>query len=304
MPLYRKMKSPLGYQNLTNSSFDSYGVDHSGFTTRDELEYQFARQEREHLLMDQEKQNGVTDNFTQYGHNFWGTPQENNYGFGSSNISENIERLSKQFMTPNSSLSENNLLNNPSGYQSLLPENEGYLSETTNSLGGSMSSTRGLADDSSNEISQESLNSMSDIESSYPKYWNTEKEGKDVYDYVINQIGGEHYPNVQTSLRYFLSLMGASGKMYFDKNKLENQKITDKFKHALINCEATKFGRGGYDAAKFLSALKEKQDVKSKRNTLDESRADDYANKIGRQIGLKYPYGSCVDNLKKIIRYK
>ena len=32
--------------------------------------------------------------------------------------------------------------------------------------------------------------------------------------------------------------------MYFDKNKLENQKITDKFKHALIHCEATKFGRG------------------------------------------------------------
>ncbi|MBQ3034427.1 MAG: hypothetical protein IJD25_00070 [Alphaproteobacteria bacterium] len=92
--------------------------------------------------------------------------------------------------------------------------------------------------------------------------------------------------------------------MYFDKNKLENQKITDKFKHALIHCEATKFGRGGYDAAKFLSALKEKQDVKSKRNTLDESRADDYANKIGRQIGLKYSYGSCVDNLKKIIHYK
>ena len=47
MPLYRKMKSPLGYQNLTNSSLDSYGVDHSGFTTRDELEYQFARQERD-----------------------------------------------------------------------------------------------------------------------------------------------------------------------------------------------------------------------------------------------------------------
>ncbi|MBQ3035069.1 MAG: DUF2778 domain-containing protein, partial [Alphaproteobacteria bacterium] len=94
------------------------------FTTRDELEYQFARQDREDLLMNQEKQNGVTDNFTQYGHNFWGTPSENNYGFGSSNISENIERLKKQFMTPNSPLSENNLLNNPSGYQSLLPENE------------------------------------------------------------------------------------------------------------------------------------------------------------------------------------
>ena len=156
MPLYRKMKSPLGYQNLTNSSFDSYGVDHSGFTTRDELEYQFARQERENLLMDQEQQNGVTDHFTQYGTNFWGTPQENNYGFGSSNISENIERLSKQFMTPPSSsasfldqsLAEEpqqtgSLFDTPVGYQSLLSddssnnfleESSGYPSSSYNSM--------------------------------------------------------------------------------------------------------------------------------------------------------------------------
>ena len=155
MPLYGKMKSPLGYQNLTNSFLDSYGVDHSGFTTRDELEYQFARQERENLLMDQEKQNGVTDHFTQYGHNFWGTPSENNYGFGSSNISENIERLSKQFMTPPSSSTSfldqslieepqltGSLLDTPVGYQSLLDdssnnfleESSGYPSSSYNSM--------------------------------------------------------------------------------------------------------------------------------------------------------------------------
>ena len=145
MPLYRKMKSPLGYQNLTNSSFDSYGVDHSGFTTRDELEYQFARQERENLLMDQEQQNKVTDHFTQYGHNFWGTPSENNFGFGSSNISENIERLSKQFMTPPSSSTSfldqslieepqatASLLDTPVGYQSLLDDSSNnFLEEST-----------------------------------------------------------------------------------------------------------------------------------------------------------------------------
>ena len=145
MPLYRKMKSPLGYQNLTNSSFDSYGVDHSGFTTRDELEYQFARQERENLLMDQEQQNKVTDHFTQYGHNFWGTPSENNFGFGSSNISENIERLSKQFMTPPSSSTSfldqslieepqatASLFDTPVGYQSLLDDSSNnFLEEST-----------------------------------------------------------------------------------------------------------------------------------------------------------------------------
>ena len=147
MPLYRKMKSPLGYQNLTNSFLDSYGVDHSAFTTRDELEYQFARQERENLLMDQEKQNGVTDNFTQYGHNFWGTPSENNFGFGSSNISENIERLQKTFKTPPSSTSnffDQSLIEQPqqnssrldlipTGYQSLLSDDESnsFLEESS-----------------------------------------------------------------------------------------------------------------------------------------------------------------------------
>ena len=107
------------------------------------------------MLMDQEKQNGVTDNFTQYGHNFWGTPSENNFGFGSSNISENIERLSKQFMTPPSSSTSfldqslieepqltGSLLDTPVGYQSLLDdssnnfleESSGYPSSSYNSM--------------------------------------------------------------------------------------------------------------------------------------------------------------------------
>ena len=160
-------------QSLSNSSFDSYGVDHSGFTTRDELEYQFARQERENLLMDQEQQNGVTDNFTQYGHNFWGTPSENNYGFGSSNISENIERLQKTFMTPpiqpvvEQPKSAGSLFDTPVGYQSLLSNDENLSSNSMSSM---------------SESRSDSLNS------SYPKYWNTEKEGKDIYDNVINHL--------------------------------------------------------------------------------------------------------------------
>ncbi len=37
MDFYSKYKSPLGYQTGENH-IDSYGVDHSGFTTRDEIE--------------------------------------------------------------------------------------------------------------------------------------------------------------------------------------------------------------------------------------------------------------------------
>ena len=49
MDMYPKYISPFGYQTGQNR-IDSYGVNHSGFSLRDELEYQFARQKRENLL--------------------------------------------------------------------------------------------------------------------------------------------------------------------------------------------------------------------------------------------------------------
>ncbi len=41
MDWYAKYKSPLGYQ-VGENQIDSYGVDHSGFSVRDELAYDFA----------------------------------------------------------------------------------------------------------------------------------------------------------------------------------------------------------------------------------------------------------------------
>ena len=67
-------------------------MNHSGFTTRDELEYQFARQQRENELMNQCKAQGITENFPQYGANFWGN-SANNYGFGLSDIAGNIGNM-------------------------------------------------------------------------------------------------------------------------------------------------------------------------------------------------------------------
>ena len=93
MAFYGKYKSPLGYYNNANQ-IDSYGVNHSGFRTRDELEYQFARQQRENELMNQCKAQGVMENFPQYGANFWGN-SANNYGFGLSNITSNIRNMNK-----------------------------------------------------------------------------------------------------------------------------------------------------------------------------------------------------------------
>ena len=91
MDMYPRYKSKFGYQ-IGNNQIDSYGVDHSGFTTQDEVAYQFAREEKENSLLDQLKKQGITENFPQYGTNFWGK-SDNNYGFGNSDISQNIENM-------------------------------------------------------------------------------------------------------------------------------------------------------------------------------------------------------------------
>ena len=70
MNFYGNYKSPLGYQTGENH-IDTYGVDHSGFSTRDELEYQFARQNKENQLIRNYNNQGITKNYPQYGTNFW-----------------------------------------------------------------------------------------------------------------------------------------------------------------------------------------------------------------------------------------
>ncbi|MBQ8464556.1 MAG: hypothetical protein IJ545_00940 [Alphaproteobacteria bacterium] len=58
---------------------------------RDELQYQTARINRENELMKQYNNQGITSNYPQYTTNFWGSSADNNYGFGTSNIGNNIE---------------------------------------------------------------------------------------------------------------------------------------------------------------------------------------------------------------------
>ena len=91
MDIYPQNTSPFGYQTGVGG-IDTYGVNHNNFSLRDELEYQFARQKRENQLMQQYNNQGITENYPQYGTNFWGN-SANNYGFGNSNISANIENM-------------------------------------------------------------------------------------------------------------------------------------------------------------------------------------------------------------------
>lgn len=84
---YDDYQSPLGYRALKNG-YDTYGVDHSKFTTREEVEYQYNRVQREKELMQQQRNMGITGNYVQYGTNFWNKSPENNYGFGGSEIKQ------------------------------------------------------------------------------------------------------------------------------------------------------------------------------------------------------------------------
>ncbi len=128
MDFFGNYKSPFGYENGENGGVDSYGVDHSGFSTQDELQYQTARANREEELRKNfEKQGIAQENYPQYGTNFWGN-SANNYGFRTSNISQNIQNVINQLNNNNNRFtgeissgkefvtnSINNILNN-SGY--------------------------------------------------------------------------------------------------------------------------------------------------------------------------------------------
>ena len=85
---YNDYQSPLGYRTLENG-YDTYGVDHSQFTTREEVEYQDKRVKREEELMQQQRNMGITGNYKQYGSDFWSVSPENNYGLKTNDLSIN-----------------------------------------------------------------------------------------------------------------------------------------------------------------------------------------------------------------------
>ena len=98
MSFFKQYRTPFGYV-ADGNQVDAYGVDHSGFSTRDEVEYQFERFEKEKQMADNLKQQGVEpENYPQLGNSFWGNNPENNYGFGTSNISTNVENRQKKHL--------------------------------------------------------------------------------------------------------------------------------------------------------------------------------------------------------------
>jgi len=100
MDMYSKYKSPLGY-SMGEDNIDTYGVDHSRFSIRDELSYQLARRQREKEIIKKYNELGITDNYPQSGTDFWGKAEEHNYGFGNSNT-ETQPKTTQDFYTSES----------------------------------------------------------------------------------------------------------------------------------------------------------------------------------------------------------
>lgn len=102
MDMYPRYQSRFGYFNQDDQT-DGYCVDHSGFSLRDELLYQTARKEREQELFENYNQRGI--DYPRLGTSFWGDSADN-YGFGRSNIENNIEN--RQFTpVPDASIQNN-----------------------------------------------------------------------------------------------------------------------------------------------------------------------------------------------------
>ena len=90
MDMYPRYQSRSGYFNQDDQT-DGYGVDHSGFSLRVELLYQTARTEREQELFENFNRQGVDENYPRLGTGFWENSADN-YGFGRSNIENNIKK--------------------------------------------------------------------------------------------------------------------------------------------------------------------------------------------------------------------
>ena len=131
--------------------------------------------------------------------------------------------------------------------------------------------------------------------------WETATEGKQVYDNVVRNEGN-YQPQEQKMLDYGISAI--QGGMNLIKNfpEMSKMKVSDKYKHAMMNCNASQYGQGGADIAKLASDLREWNDIRTGSNTIDTSQGDNYANLIGRLLGSKYPNGDCNELVQRYIQ--
>jgi len=275
MDMYPKYTSPFGYQTGVGG-IDTYGVNHNNFSLRDEIEYQFARQKRENQLMQQYNNQGITENYPQYGTNFWGNAA-NNYGFGMTNIAGNIANMQNNTTpipmtaTPQSSsiiqttLQPNNNL--PSGMQQSGVFNS--IKSTVNNMWQNIKDGATIAADTI-KYTPESLGELA-------------ADTKIAYDYwqKMNQTGDK-------LVKTFGSGQGAD---------------IDNYYHPLLQCELAKISPTSRDWGLRLGYAKEILDYHKKKGTMPmsvisaDSQKDLQNNLYGSNLGYYNPNTSCEDLL-------
>ena len=174
-----------------------------------------------------------------------------------------------------------------------------YPQYTTNFWGSSADNNYGFGTSNiGSNIENMQTTSQSQIQ---PKIWESASDGKKVYDDVV-KIEGDYNPKNQGLIDYTASAINGTINLVNNYFPLKDLKVTDKYKHALMNCYASQYGKGGADVAKLASDVREFYDTTTGANTLDNSQGDQYANQIGRLLGSKYPNGDCDELIQRYIK--
>ncbi len=296
MKMFNKFQSSLGYQ-VTDNQIDTFGVDHSNFSARDEVEYQFARQNKENQLIQNYNNQGITKNYPRYGTNFWGNP-DNNYGFGSSNIHDNIENRENQ-------------TEKSYGFGS---ETQTFEQESNNSTQWGLNSTP-LAQNS-NLFEQRSNNNIYDniMRSNIQNEIDKQKKS-----YNLNQLGnkanlildtikytgenlGELAADAQIAYQHY-NKMNNVGKQLVKKYGPNQADGIDNYYHALLQCKLAQISPTSKDWGLRMGYGKEIYDYYKKKGNMpmqtiiSDSRKDLKNNLYGSNLGYNNPYKNCEDML-------
>ena len=143
----------------------------------------------------------------------------------------------------------------------------------------------------------------------------TEKEK--AKDNIVDNIGA--YPTLQKAIRQegnvtqedlknlarrggFTPLLAPFPIVKDVASLYNNKDVTDKYKHAYINCLNAQRGLMSSVWADDFSGLKEYYDVKSGANTPIASYEDMDANLTGKFLGIKYPEGDCDELVQRYFK--
>ena len=270
MQMYSQYKSPLGYQTNDNG-IDSYGVDHSNFSLRDELAYQLARQQRENQIIQNFHNQGITKDYPQMDNSFWGTSPDNNYGFGNSQISSNIENIQRTNVPNDNTI--NSSQNKDLGYDNLSPNAQDEIN------------------------TQKKLYSLKQV-------GNTANLILDTIKYTGENLG-ELAADAQIAYQHY-NKMNDVGKKLVEKYGTGQADGIDNYYHALLQCKLAQISPTSRDWGLRMGYGKEIYDYHKKKDHMPmqtiiaDSRKDLKNNLYGSNIGYYNQYKNCEDMLDEL----